>query len=171
MSEDIVTNGAGKKSRTASRHDKMAIETLYNFVANASKDDLERLDYKKEKGVLFIKLPATNNRESYTQKMLENLAVAAQGDDKAKLRFMIDRIEAANTMGSEAKDLYNRTVLVTLNERNKSILVPAVGTLFGIKKGMVAVTYEQGKVTITLNAPAPAAAAPSDAGTAKKPTK
>jgi len=170
MANESGAEVAEKKSRASSRHDRMNETTLFNFVSQSSMDELANVDYKKEKGVLFLKLH-TGKRESYTVKMVETLAISATGENKNKLQFMKDRIDAANKLGANAKDLYGRNFPLTLNGRNKSILVPAVGTLFGIEGGMVFATYEEGKITITLNPPAPAAAAPSDAGTAKKAAK
>jgi len=169
MSESNVVEASIKKVRSASRHNKMNEISLFHFVSSTPQEELAKVDFKKDKGVLFLKTP-NGNRESYTEKMLERLKISASGEARTKLQFMVDRIEAVNKKGSSPEELFNRIVTVAINSRNHSALVPAVGTLFGMKEGgVVFVTYESGKVTITSAPPAPLAIA--EHGGTKKASK
>lgn len=159
MSESNVVEASIKKVRSASRHNKMHEGSLFHFINSTPKEELEKVDFKKDKGVLFLKTP-NGNRESYTEKMLERLRIPASGEPRSKIEYMLARIKAVNSTGSSPEELFNRTVTVAINSRNHSALVPAVGTLFGMKEGgIVFVTYESGKVTITSTPPASPATA------------
>jgi len=155
MSTETIENVAEKKSRSASRHNKMKEATLFLVINTTPKEVLEGMDYKKENGVLFMKAPGpSGHRESYTVKQLQHLAIGREGEFAAKVAFMLAEIKRVNEHGNSPSDLYGKTFPVSVNGRNKSALVPGVGTLFGIKDGMIFATYEPGKVTLTLTAPA-----------------
>lgn len=164
MTENNTVEASNKKTRSASRHNKMPDAALFHLITSLSLEELGKIDFKKDKGVLFLK-SAAGHRESYTETVLERLKIAASGDAKTKIQFVLDRIDAVNKKGSSPEELFGRTVPVSINSRNHSALVPAVGTLFGILgEGMVFVTYEQGKVTITASPPAPSVNAESASG-------